>query len=86
MFQPKRVPVDDNPAVLVVEGKEGSEALICNRDDTDSVYLGESGVTSATGYELAAGESMYVSIGSDDDDLYAICAPGLAATLHVLVH
>lgn len=38
------------------------EILIKNTDGTNPVYLGPTGVTSATGYKLSAGESLGMSL------------------------
>lgn len=89
MFKQKRVAVDDTRDLLF-DGNEGSEALVTNRDATDSVFLGDVTVTASgagtDGYELKPGETIGVSIGSRDDDLYGICSAGLAAPVHVLLH
>lgn len=51
-------------------------ATLTNRDATVSVFLGASNVTTATGMELKAGESVTVWGLRADEDLYAIVAAG----------
>jgi hypothetical protein len=77
-----RVTVDQT-VDLVASARDASSHLITNRNATNSVYLGGSNVTDTTGYELKAGESREVYL-SGEDQLYAICAAGLSAVLHIL--
>lgn len=59
----------------------GSSLLVRNRGAA-SIFLGASDVTTATGYEVLADESLPVDIDAGED-LYAICASGTVAC-HVL--
>lgn len=40
-----------------------------------TIYIGDSGVTTSTGFPLGAGAAMYLDV-SDDVDVYAIAASG----------
>ena len=51
--------------------------LVRNQDDTVSIFLGGSGVTDATGYELKAGESLSFDLFSGAS-LYGIVTTGTA--------
>lgn len=57
----------------------GTSLLVRNRG-TASVFLGGSDVTTLTGFELLAGESLPADL---NEDLYGICASGTVAC-HVL--
>lgn len=43
-----------------------------------TVYLGRSGVTTATGYPLAAGEHFAADLSETQDEVYGIVASGTA--------
>ena len=64
------------------DSSAGSALLVRNRDASASVYIGASNVTTATGYELLAGESLPVDL-DPGEDIYAICAAS-TVTCHVL--
>lgn len=55
---------------VVVLVPEGMVATIKNRDATNSVDLGGSGVAAGAGYELKAGES--ITVDTRGEALYAI--------------
>ena len=57
----------------------GASILVRNRGAA-SVFLGASDVTTATGYELLADESLALDL---NEDVYGICASGTVAC-HVL--
>jgi hypothetical protein len=82
-----QVAVDDSPAVKIVGDDTGTlatgVALIRNAG-TDEVYLGGSNVTSATGFQLAAATTLPPIPLSSGAEIYAICATGETATVHVL--
>lgn len=61
------------------DGYAGQSLLVRNRGAA-SVFLGASDVTTATGYELLADESLALDL---NEDVYAICASGTVAC-HVL--
>ncbi len=44
-------------------------------DNTEAVYIGLSGVTTANGYPLSAGEELAIPVGNAND-IFAICASG----------
>lgn len=77
-----RVSVDDTQD-LIADARDADSFLVTNRAAANSVYVGATGVTSATGYELKAGETLEIDL-EGEDKAYAICAGGLTATLHVL--
>lgn len=53
----------------------GEHVFLRNTDATNSVFLGNSQVTAATGYELKAGQTIGpLSIGEEDDALYGKAA------------
>lgn len=60
----------------------GQAMVVRNRDTSNSVYLGGPTVTAATGFELAAGESMSLDL-ANNDALYGITASG-TVPCHVL--
>jgi hypothetical protein len=78
-----RIAVDDDPQVEIASARDADSFLITNRDAANSVYVGATGVTSAAGYELKAGESIELDLDGEDK-AYAICSTGQSATLHVL--
>jgi hypothetical protein len=70
-------------ASLIAESPGAARsALIRNTSTTTSVYLGQSGVTSTTGFELKAGESLALEMFRGST-LYAITASG-TAEVHVM--
>lgn len=56
--------------------------LIRNRG-ANAVFIGDSAVTAATGYQLDAGEALPVDVTTQLDGLYAIAVTG-TNTCHVL--
>jgi hypothetical protein len=60
---------------------DGVNVLLRNKG-TASIFVGPSGVTTATGLEVAADESMSAELGNEES-LYGICASG-TQTVHVL--
>jgi hypothetical protein len=76
-FSSKQVTVDTSRD-KIVDGDDGANALVRNTDATDSVFVGGSGVTAATGYELLPGAGVTVTLGNRADDLYGITASGTA--------
>lgn len=63
-------------------GDTDTDVLIRNRGAA-SIFLGNDDVTTATGYEVGAGESVGIQLGAGEP-LYAIAAAGPEAT-HVLL-
>lgn len=55
-------------------GAPGISVAVRNRGTT-SIFLGGPGVTTTTGFELAAGESATCDLAGDDE-LFGICAAG----------
>ena len=47
--------------------------------NTQKVYIGDSAVSAATGFELGAGESLTVDVNNRDIPIYAISASGTQA-------
>lgn len=77
MVKSAQVHVTNAATVLESEGGEllGDQIFIRNTDATNSVFLGGSGVTTATGFELKAGQQIGpLSLNSGDAKLYAIAA------------
>lgn len=60
----------------------GSTALLTNRHASLSTFLGAAGVTTGTGYELKAGESLSVDLARGES-IYGIVSAG-TGTIHVL--
>ena len=53
--------------------------------NTGTIYLGgTNAVTSATGFPIAPGEGMDIDLAGGDD-VYAVCATGITATVSVLL-
>lgn len=77
-----RVTVATTPTLLYTAAPGGSTALIRNAGAA-SVYLGTSAVTTSTGFELAAGDSIRLPLGRVDggDQVY-----GIVVTSTVVVH
>lgn len=69
-------------AQVLLDGRDATHFLIHNKHATVSVWLGESGVTAATGYELAAGETLECEL-TGKDKLYAKSG-GADVLVHVL--
>lgn len=60
----------------------GASVLLCNRHASASAYIGKVDVTTSTGFELKAGESIALDIDGAEA-LYGIVASG-TGTVHVL--
>ena len=72
-------------AAAVSHGLGGEARLIMRTTaSSDTVYLGDSTVTSATGFPLLAADAYEVPIRVDDGKLYVICASGQTADLRYL--
>jgi len=48
-----------------------------NVDDTETIYIGDAGVTAAQGYPIIPGGQLHIDV-SDDVDVFAITAAGVA--------
>ena len=68
--------------VTETDDRAGSSICVQNTDSTNPVYLGPSGVTSSTGFKLAAGAVAALDV-EPGDTLYAI-ATGGTVVVHVL--
>lgn len=64
-------------------GPSGTRLTVTNREATNSVALGPSGVTFAGGYELKAGETLQLALPAGDE-LYAVAGATLSARIDVL--
>ena len=71
--------------IVAVTGRGPGRRVWIRNAGANEVYLGPAAVTSATGFELAAGASLPhpLELGPDDD-LSAICAAAETTALHVL--
>lgn len=81
----KRVTVNTSATKLnsnTSDAVSGSTIVARNKDASAAVDLGGSGVTTGTGFTLAAGESVAFDL-SGADDLYAVTASG-TVVVHVL--
>ena len=82
-----RITVDDTaggtPLATGDLGPSGARVVVTNRDATNSVDLGPTGLTSGAGYELKAGETVELVLAAGDE-LYAIAASAATAIVHVL--
>lgn len=74
---------DNDPQVMSKTGVIQTSEVAVHNKGAASVYLGPSGVTTATGFELAVGET-YGGVLAPDDTLYGICASG-TVICHVLL-
>lgn len=61
----------------------GNSAILIRNRGSAPIYVGPASVTTATGFELAAGEYVTVDIDGHDAGLYGITASGTVAC-HVL--
>lgn len=76
------VAIDDSPSVLLIAAGVKDRLRLHNRG-TDEVYLGNtSGVTSATGFPLLAGQ--YLDLDGTSQAWYGICATGETCTVSVI--
>lgn len=76
------VTVTDEPTLLVGDNTLRKSVTFQNQDDANTVWLGESGVTTDAGVTLAAGDVL-----SDDESLdawYGVCDSGLSADVAIL--
>ncbi len=82
----QRVTVDDTVGGTALHtgdaGVSGTRLVVTNRDGTNSVSLGPSGVTLAAGYELKKAETVKLFLPAGDS-LYAISG-GSSVIVHVL--
>ena len=82
-----RTTVDDTAGGTALHtgdaGPSGTRLTVTNRDSTNPVSLGPSGVTFAAGYELKGGETVSLTLASGDA-LYGIAGSALTAIVHVL--
>jgi hypothetical protein len=79
MVKSAQVTVTTTAAKLEDEGQEmaGDTVFIRNTDAAISVFLGGSGVTNTTGFELKAGQQIGpLAFDSADAPLYAVAASG----------
>ena len=74
-----RIAVTTSPTLISQSGSEIGHALLKNTGAA-SVFLGGADVTTTTGYEFAVGETLSITLGSNEA-LYGIVATGT-----VLVH
>lgn len=79
----ERITVDET-ADKVADSRDAADFILTNRHATDSVDLGAQSVTTGTGYELKAGESLDVTLKERNNDLYAVAAAGKSVSIHVL--
>lgn len=68
---------------LVAQDAGGISVVVRNRDAANPIYLGASGVTSAAGFQLDAGDAVSIDLGPGES-LYGICGAGLTARADVL--
>lgn len=64
------------------DSTSGAAVTLVNRHATVSTYIGAAGVTTGTGFELKAGESISVDLDAGEA-LYGIVTSG-TGTVHVL--
>jgi hypothetical protein len=74
-FSSGQVSVSGSTAVAVVTPAASSSVYVSNGGYTD-IYLGASGVTSATGAYLKPGQGFVLTIGATPATLYAISPHG----------
>lgn len=89
-----RVAVDDSDVVALFTGYEGKRATVINRGpdacvvaDTEAKCDPGTGAQDATvdSLTLELNDFVDVELGSRDDDLFATCATGDTACLHILL-
>lgn len=61
--------------VAEMDGLSGSAVSVYN-DGAETVFIGPAGVTTGTGYPVAAGQHLAVTLGGQDEAVYAIAATG----------
>lgn len=72
---------DAEPVLILAQASLRDKAHIINAG-TDTVYLGDSEVTDTTGWPLASGERIELTMRRTD--VYAICASSDTATVKVI--
>lgn len=78
-----RVTVDTTAGgVAIASSISGGRSIVVRHRGTNPVYLGPSGVTTATGFQLNAGDAVQFDL-SGGDSLFGIVASG-SETLHVM--
>lgn len=87
MANSERVTVTDAATAMnasrTAPGSVGQRLHLLNRDGTNSVDLGGAGVTSAAGYELAAGQGVTVDVAANEV-LFAIAPATVTVRVDVL--
>jgi hypothetical protein len=74
----ERITVGTNPTLLTgsdTGSQAGSRLLIRNNSATASVFLGDSSVTSDTGWEFVLGDTLMLTL-DPEEELYAVAAIG----------
>lgn len=56
------------------DSTRGSSLAIRNRHATESIFVGGAGVTTATGFEVLAGESLTLDLSAGSDEVWAVAA------------
>lgn len=82
-----QIAVVDSAATVLLDADtdmKAGQALCVKNIGTTTVYLGGSTVTSATGYPLAAGETLGIDVANNRELGYVRCATGVAGTVAVL--
>ena len=89
------VSVNSTAPVLVCHapedaGNRKAKIYVANLSATSHVYLGDNGVTSATGYEIVNQSGQTIGYRQEfelfgGEELYAICASGQTASLSVII-
>ena len=82
-----QVTVDDTaggtPLHTGDSGPSGAALVVTNRDGANPVFLGATGVTIGSGYELKAGETVGLALTAGEE-LFAIAGAALTAAVHVI--
>jgi predicted N-acetyltransferase YhbS len=72
----KQVALSTTAAKIADARVEACTVKVKNKDASIVIYVGAIGVTSATGYPLAAGAEVTLELSKNSADLYAVAASG----------
>lgn len=72
----KQVALSTTAAKVVDASTKPSKVMLKNKDASIVIYVGKTGVTSSTGYALAAGVSVTLEFDESTPEVYAVAASG----------
>lgn len=74
-------------ATLLFNASDAYDRVVLKNTGANPVFVGPSGVTATTGFELAVGATLVLAaVGDSSDDFYGVCGATLSSTVHVLTY